>query len=214
MVFSGHTTPFSIIYTKIFLTSSLTLLGDVNQTINPYYKYSSLRKLADLFSNGNYLKLDKTYRSSEEIIAYTNNILGITNACSIRRNNNIPVVKKEVIRKELKEQLLLDIKEMLNLKIKRIAIISKNVSQARNIFNLLKDKLEVELVTEVEHTIKSSIVIIPSYLSKGLEFDGVIVYNDEKNSYEDKDNYLYYVICTRAQHKLVIYNEPKMLTKL
>ncbi|MBQ7557374.1 MAG: UvrD-helicase domain-containing protein, partial [Lachnospiraceae bacterium] len=31
-----------IILTKIFKNANYTILGDVNQTINPYYKYSTL----------------------------------------------------------------------------------------------------------------------------------------------------------------------------
>ena len=50
-------------------------------------------------------------------------------------------------------------------------------------------------------------VVIPSYFSKGLEFDGVIVYSDPNSPYEEKDKYLFYVVCTRAQHKLIIYNQ-------
>lgn len=49
-------------------------------------------------------------------------------------------------------------------------------------------------------------MILPSYLSKGLEFDGVIVYADEAARYSETEKGLYYVVCTRAQHRLVVYN--------
>jgi len=51
-------------------------------------------------------------------------------------------------------------------------------------------------------------------LSKGLEFDGVISYNKTCDDYSLDEKKLFYVVCTRAQHKLNIYNEPKkILTK-
>ena len=36
-------------------------------------------------------------------------------------------------------------------------------------------------------------------------FDSVKLENGE-NKYTEKDKYLYYVACTRAQHNLIIYN--------
>ena len=53
-----------------------------------------------------------------------------------------------------------------------------------------------------------NLVVVPSYLSKGLEFDSVISYTDENNIYTKKEKYLFYVVATRCQHELIIYNEP------
>ena len=50
---------------------------------------------------------------------------------------------------------------------------------------------------------------MPSYLSKGLEFDSVIIYNANDVVYTDKniDMKLLYVAITRAMHELYInYN--------
>ena len=78
----------------------------------------------------------------------------------------------------------------------------------------MKLHFELQLISSSDDVIKSSSIIIPSYLSKGLEFDGVIIYNNLKNTYESNEKNLYYVACTRAQHKLNIYNEPsKILIK-
>ena len=54
-------------------------------------------------------------------------------------------------------------------------------------------------------------VIVPSYLAKGLEFDSVISYTSKDNMYTKKERYLYYVVATRCQHELIIYNAPKSL---
>ena len=52
-----------------------------------------------------------------------------------------------------------------------------------------------------------NLVVVPSYVSKGLEFDSVIIYTEKDNKYTDDEKYLYYVSCTRCQHELVIYNQ-------
>ena len=57
--------------------------------------------------------------------------------------------------------------------------------------------------------VKRDLVVVPSYVAKGLEFDSVIIYTDEDNKYQEKDKYLFYVACTRAQHNLIIYNNSK-----
>ena len=36
---------------KIFKNANFTILGDVNQTINPFYKYNSLDNLYDKFND-------------------------------------------------------------------------------------------------------------------------------------------------------------------
>ncbi|MEG0826620.1 MAG: AAA family ATPase, partial [Bacilli bacterium] len=62
---------------RIFNKSSFTILGDTHQTINPYYIYNNLNEVNSVFDDkGRYIELAKTYRSSEEIIDFTNQILG------------------------------------------------------------------------------------------------------------------------------------------
>lgn len=193
---------------KIFRRASFTILGDINQTINPYYKYNNLNEINTIFDNsGRYLELTKTYRSSEEIIEYTNKILNLKNICAVRRSNNIPVTFKNVNKENLSKELLKDVKEIRDLGIERIAIITKTKEETNNIYNLLEGKLKDFEKIDSDDKKMARTVVIPSYFSKGLEFDGVIVYSDPNSPYEEKDKYLFYVVCTRAQHKLIIYNQ-------
>ena len=201
---------------KIFSSSSFTILGDINQTINPYYRYNSLSDVNNIFENrGNCIELNKTYRSSQEIIDFTNQILNLNNACSVRKSNSIPVNFKSVNNKDLIHNILDDIKSMKEEGIKRIAIITKENIETNNLYKLLKNDINnLVLLGQMQNDKISDIVILPSYLSKGLEFDGVIAFVDSKNQYQEKDNYLFYVVCTRAQHALTIYNQDvKKLTK-
>ena len=47
---------------KIFKKASFTILGDINQNMNPYINYKSLEELKDIFDSSIYLELLKTYR--------------------------------------------------------------------------------------------------------------------------------------------------------
>lgn len=198
---------------QMFKNASFTLLGDVNQSINPHYSYESLNALGNIFNDSLYLELSKTYRSSEEIIDYSNKILGLDNACSVRRNNNIPVeLKKDIDENNLNENINNTINLMNNNGINRIAIITRDVQSAKKINKIINNE-KFQLITKATDSISSELIILPSYLSKGLEFDGVIVINDYNNSYCLEEQKLYYVVCTRAQHQLSIYNEPTKILK-
>ena len=193
-----------IILANIFKKSGFTILGDVNQTINPYYKYNSMEEIEKLLNGtSKYLELTKTYRSSEEIIEYTNQILNLKHVSAIRKSMNIPVIFRKG--NNLIEQLLNDI-DYLKPKYKSIAIITKDDEEATLIYNKLKGSFQIGLITSKEEIYRKDLIIIPSYMAKGLEFDSVIVYNKINNKYKDNEKNLYYVACTRAQHQLIIYN--------
>ena len=76
----------------------------------------------------------------------------------------------------------------------------------KEIHKLGVDYIEVNLVLEESDKIKEGTKIIPAYISKGLEFDGVIIYNDRANTYRLNEKNLLYVAATRAQHELYVYN--------
>ncbi len=194
-----------IIISKIFQKADFTILGDINQNINPYYKYNSLEDLKDLFKGSTvYLELLKTYRSSPEIINYTNKILNLNHVNAIRKDNNKPVVIKNKIN-DLKTSLLEDITVLQDTYIST-AIITKDLKGAKKLYNLIKNDINISLVDDGVKKFQKDLVIIPAYLAKGLEFDSVIVYNDRLNSYRKNERNLLYVACTRAQHELYIYN--------
>ena len=194
-----------IIISKIFKKADFTILGDINQNINPYYSYKSLEDLKDIFKGETkYLELLKTYRSSPEIINYTNKILNLKHVNAIRKDNNKPVVIRKNI-EDLKTSLISDIRTLQN-EYKSTAIITKDTKEAEKLYNLIKDEFNISLVDADSKKFQKDLIIIPAYTAKGLEFDSVIIYNDRSNSYKRNERNLLYVACTRCQHELYIYN--------
>ena len=194
-----------IIINNIFKKADFTILGDINQNINPYYHYKSLESLKDLFrGDTKYLELLKTYRSSPEIIDYTNKILNLKHVNAIRRDNNKPVIIRKGV-DDIKSRLVEDINTLQN-EYKSTAIITKDFNEAEKIYNLICNDIDISLVDHNSKKFKKDLVIIPAYVSKGLEFDSVIIYNDRDNTYKKNERNLLYVACTRCQHELYIYN--------
>ena len=191
-----------IILKNIFKKASFTILGDVNQTINPYYHYKSLNDINKVIE-AKYLKLTKTYRSSKEIIEYANKILNLNHVVAIRKNIAKPVIERET---ENLNHLVKDLEYGLN-SYKRIAIITKTDSETNKLYNYLKDKFNISNMLDSSLIKNPNLVIIPTYLAKGLEFDFVIIYTDLVNKYTSLEKYLFYVAVTRCQHELIVYNQ-------
>ena len=182
---------------KIFKNANFTILGDVNQTVNPFYKYDSLKVLNNIFDKASYVELTKTYRSSPEIIEYANSILGLNHVSAIRRTMHLPVLKHDI--KDL-QHIGKDIKYLKD-KYRSVAIITKSIDEANLIYKSFKDKYKkISVIDANTKKYFTELVVTPAYSAKGLEFDACIIVNNF-----DKDKYLFYVAVTRAQHELIIY---------
>ena len=192
-----------LIISKIFRNSNFTILGDVNQTINPYYKYESLDVLSNIFKQSKCISLTKTYRSSPEIIEFTNKILGLNHVCAIRKTESVPLIHRTDC------NMLLDDIDYLKNKYKSVAVITRDSNTALRVYESLKNMAPISLLNSQTEEFNKSLVVLPAYLAKGLEFDSVIVYSDLESKYLKNEKNLLYVACTRAQHELIVYSVLK-----
>ena len=182
---------------KIFKNANFTILGDINQTVNPFYKYDDLKVLLNLFEDGEYIELNKTYRSSPEIIEYANKILGLKHVSAIRRDQNLPVIKRPI--SDLKH-IGRDI-NYLHKKYKSVAIITKSIDEAKAIVKAFEKSYKIISLIDINtESFNTELVVSPAYGVKGLEFDACVIVNNFSS-----DPYLYYVAVTRAQHELIVY---------
>ena len=188
---------------KIFRNASYTILGDINQTINPYYKYESLADICKILPDSKYIELSKTYRSSQEIVEFSNQVLKLNHMSAIRRSENVPVIKRDD--RNIEKQLREDVYECEKYG-KSMAIITKNQEECDYIYKMLRD-MGISKVDDSKKKFNRKFKVIPVYMAKGLEFDSVIIYTDKNNKYTEDEKYLYYVAITRSQHKLIVYNQ-------
>ena len=176
---------------------------------NPDYPNNHLwaaDKLSEIFEDTKYLELTKTYRSSPEIIEYTNKILNLNHVSAIRDKSNREILFREE-KNNLLELLTNDIETLFKQNL-NVSIITKDDKEAKKIYELLKDKYEyISLVNSNTVEFSKKLLVIPSYVSKGLEFDSAIIYTEKDNKYTKDEKNLFYVACTRTQHQLIIYNQ-------
>lgn len=215
------------IFKKIVKSNSLTILGDLAQGIYYYRGTQNWQKtMTTVFGIDNepeYLTLKKTYRTTEEIMNVANKIISnITDKlnCSLGEpvmKNGAPVsIKSFDNENNMYQHLMKRITEFKSKNLKNIAIIGKTVKDCEEIFKELKDFDEdIHIISDKDSEYNGGISVVPSYLSKGLEFDAVIITNADVHNYttSEVDTKLLYVCTTRAMNTLDIYHiEP--LTQL
>ena len=72
-----------------------------------------------------------------------------------------------------------------------------------------KGRLQLNLIDDNVDAYNNEICVISAYNSKGLEFDGVIVYDVSNNYSTQLDRNLLYIASTRALHKLTLISIDK-----
>lgn len=213
------------IFKKIVKSNSLTILGDLAQGIYFYRGTNNWQKtMSIVFGDGidpTYLTLKKTYRTTEEIMNVANKVIShIMDKLNCPpgepvMKNGAPVIVKHFENEEkMVEQIKERLKEYKEKGFSNVALICKTVEDCIKLKEQLQDE-EIHIISSKDSEYTGGINIVPSYLSKGLEFDAVIITNADVHNYTDSevDTKLLYVCITRAMNTLEIYHIDE-LTKL
>lgn len=195
--------------------ANFSIFGDLAQGIYSYRAIENWHDIQDgIFEDSEYLNLRKSYRTSIEIMSEANKISSAINlgeAKPVIRESG-PVIKTKVDSKSKNEYIAKRVKDYLDNGYKSIAIVYKNQTEMAKISKLLKEKnIDNEIIYKDQEKYNGGVCILTSYLSKGLEFDVVIVADSDESNYVSSnvlDMKLLYVAMTRALHKLeLIYTD-------
>lgn len=202
------------IFHQLFQSASITILGDLHQSINPFMNVGDYSNISNIFSKDNtcIINLTKSYRSTIEITKFSRRLLNkeISDEC-VERSGDEPLLLDFIDEEAIKERLLEDIKIYNEKGYKSIGIITRTVKEAEEVYSFLKDKVYVKSIMKDDDKYVSDTLVIPSYLSKGLEFDVVLIYNAGDGNYScEEERLLFYTACTRALHALCIYYSGKI----
>lgn len=180
-----------------------TILGDVAQSISGIT--NSISDIQQCFDDVQVVEINKSYRSTYEIIDFSKHIKPELKDIvpMVRHGEEVKCIKYDDIASHINDA----IKYAKKNKLKSIGIICKNKMAAAELYEKVKGKVkDISLIEDGRNT---KAVISTVQLSKGLEFDYVIVVDaDTKNYHSEADRSLLYVACTRAMHKLeLIYQD-------
>ncbi len=195
------------IFKTVFKNSNMTILGDVNQTVNGYMNIGSFDMISDIFNGGSKkIALTKSYRSSRELADFCRELLVSPDRSEqLNRHGAKPKVVKADI-SSINKRIADDIVGLKNKGYKLIAVICKTASRCKAVYQSLNTILDISLISNQNEVYYGDVVVIPSYLSKGLEFDAVLVDSVEDKDYHmPEDKRLLYTVCTRALHELTLY---------
>ena len=196
---------------------SMTILGDIAQGIYSYKGTNNWQKLnQNVFDNQATIEvLKESYRTSMEIMNEANTIIN-----KIADNENIILAQPIERHGDEVQNWKVDsennkiikiceiIKKQLEVGHINIAIITKDFNESLELHKEITNYgVNVELISENLDKYTGGVIVIPSYLSKGLEFDSVIISDFNKYSENILDTKLLYVACTRAMHTLDIISK-------
>ena len=218
--------PFQVyLINRLTKGNSLTLVGDIAQGI---YYYKGLKNWEDIVQGvfegkATYIQLTQSYRSTIEIIdfadkALSSQKLNLKNAKPVLRHGDKPSILKCKTDKDVSITINNIIAEVINQGKTSIAIITKTLDEGKKLEKILKrnTNYDISLIKGNEKENKNDIIIIPSYLTKGLEFDATIIYNPSEENYGDNilDKRLLYVSLTRALHYEYVLERENNLSKM
>jgi len=201
---------------------SYTIMGDVSQNIRYDSGINDWSELRDLYLTTPYdsfMMLRKSYRNTVEISEFATKILDhgdfeVYPVEPIIRHGDAPKLMKvaagNMIDEIVKQCRLWQQEELMT-----IAIVCRDEKEQEQLRDALKGKLELIDTDTDNPEFGNGIMVLPVTLTKGLEFDAVLIYEPGKKSYpaDNKHAKFLYVAATRALHKLtVIYS--KTLTDL
>ncbi|MBR5994797.1 MAG: ATP-binding domain-containing protein [Lachnospiraceae bacterium] len=159
------------------------------------------------------IEMVKSFRSTYEIASFSNRIIPEVKMIPIDRRGVAPSLKKCLDEKGIINCISKEVMSLNDEGKKNIGIICKNQCRAENIYKKLKllfDK-DISLLTSEMDIFPEGVIITTVSLSKGLEFDAVIVPDvNEENYYSEHDRKLLYIACMRALHRLVLLYTGKI----
>lgn len=203
--------PFQFEYLKqLFPSCRMTILGDYNQAIYAHSMNASTLLSPELYEEEKYevIQLKKSYRSTKEIVEFSKGIVaGGEEIEAFNRSGSLPILKEVDTKANLHEEILNHIKALQDKGHETIAVICKTAVESNEAFQALQDKIQVRLMSQETYQFDKGVLILPTYLAKGIEFDAVIIYNASNEVYgREYERKLFYTACTRAMHELQLFS--------
>ncbi|HIV47759.1 MAG TPA: ATP-binding domain-containing protein [Candidatus Acutalibacter stercorigallinarum] len=182
-----------------------TILGDFGQSIDPNRQYT-LEQLHGLYPGSQLVRLEKSYRSTWEIIHFAKQLVHQADFEAVERHGEAPEVFAAATEEEELARLCQIVEEFHHSEYNALGIVTRTNGEAQALFEQLTSRgAQVSLVTPESKSFHNGALVLSVQMSKGLEFDQVAVPHVNAGTYHTPfDRNLLYVACTRAMHRLAL----------
>ena len=202
------------IFNLVFSNAKFTILGDMKQTLAKKEDISFYEQIQKILNKkkSSLIMLDKSFRCTNEILNFSLKFIEQSSQIkSFNRNGDSPKVYIADNSEIFIDEIVKEINLCQEKGFQSICLICKTEKNSIYLFNKIKHKLDIQLIKNGSVSDLQGVFILPVYMSKGLEFDTVLICDADSQNYHDEDDKnLLYVACTRALHKLSLFCENEV----
>ncbi|MGI2329108.1 RNA polymerase recycling motor HelD [Planococcus sp. YIM B11945] len=196
---------------RLFPAARMTVLGDFNQAIfahaNEQDDFDALKSLYGP-DQTELINMTRSYRSTKPIIEFTRKLVpNGEHIIPFERAGEWPAVTQVADRNDLHRSIESKIESFKSRGFNSVAVICKSAEESKQAYEGLSNIEDLKLIKSGTAEYEEGIVVIPTYLAKGIEFDAVIIYDASAKVYDDERlRRSFYTACTRAMHDLQLYS--------
>ncbi|SMC50034.1 HelD family protein [Sporomusa malonica] len=210
-----------IVLSRLSRNTSFTIMGDMSQAIHTDRGLTSWQALLkDVFDEAKcrYYEVNFSYRSAKEIVDLFNKVIpsGRSKAIPVYEIGRKPVIEQAPSAMTALTRTIETIEEFQKLGCKSIGILTKLEADSQKLYEGLQSAAphltNLNVITASALSYHGGITVAPIILAKGLEFDGVIIWNasDKKFTSDFYDAKLLYVALSRAMYYLHILHQGRL----
>lgn len=194
-----------IVLKELTGAKSYTIVGDSNQRLIDTKEVPAMLKLNEILDNVMEFSLNKSYRSTQQIMEYASKFLDEEKIIPLVRSGEAVLEEETESLEETIDTITSIIEDYEDEGLESIAVITKKKDELKDLSHNLKEKVKILTFDRNDIIYRGGKVLVPAYFAKGLEFDGVIILEDDT----DTPNLVKYIMCTRALHRLSVIKQIK-----
>ncbi|WP_024613692.1 UvrD-helicase domain-containing protein [Clostridium sp. Ade.TY] len=194
-----------IVLKELTGAKSYTIVGDSNQRLIDTKEVPAMLKLNEILDNVMEFSLNKSYRSTQQIMEYASKFLDEEKIIPLVRSGEAVLEEETESLGETIDTITSIIEDYEDEGLESIAVITKKKDELKDLSHNLKEKVKILTFDRNDIIYRGGKVLVPAYFAKGLEFDGVIILEDDT----DTPNLVKYIMCTRALHRLSVIKQIK-----
>ncbi len=189
-----------------------TIMGDVSQNIRyetGMNDWDGLKEIMFEKENDGFYLLAKSYRNTIEISECAGKVLEKASQGSYKIQPVIRHGQKVTVKQETGEKLEMilqdTVEQVLQKGFETVAVVCRNEEDTDEVRKILK-------IEEDHSGFHNGVMVLPVTLTKGLEFDAVILWKPDGEHYgvNAREAKLLYVAITRALHELYMIGDKKI----